>query len=240
MEQRGPRLYSFIGFCAYVLRDENGKLLCTLLLFVDDFFIAAAKDLIVMNEVKRAILKKYEARDLGLVSRALGIVVTWSSDKTSVTLSQPHLVVEALQKFNMKDCKTAPTPASTRLTSDMCPKTDAETKEMKSVPYRQAMGVLIYLLIPRIEVCFAVKAVSKFCSNPGPGHWSAVKRILRYLSSRIYDGITYSAESKSASLDSQVKLVGYSDSDYNGCPDSFKSTSGYVFILSGGAVDEAI
>ena len=33
-----------------------------------------------------------------------------------------------------------------------------------------------------------------------------------------------------------LKVVGYSDADYVGCVDSLKSTSGYIFMLAGGAV----
>ncbi|XP_048439320.1 secreted RxLR effector protein 161-like [Pyrus x bretschneideri] len=36
--------------------------------------------------------------------------------------------------------------------------------------------------------------------------------------------------------DSKLELVGYSDSDFAGCLDSFKSTSGYIFMLANGAV----
>ena len=34
----------------------------------------------------------------------------------------------------------------------------------------------------------------------------------------------------------QLRVVGYSDSDYGGCLDSLKSTSGFVFILANGAI----
>ncbi|RYE15359.1 MAG: Ty1/Copia family ribonuclease HI [Sphingobacteriaceae bacterium] len=34
----------------------------------------------------------------------------------------------------------------------------------------------------------------------------------------------------------ELEVVGYSDADYAGCIDSRKSTSGYVFMLAGGAV----
>ena len=33
-----------------------------------------------------------------------------------------------------------------------------------------------------------------------------------------------------------LEVIGYSDSDYAGCVDSRKSTSGYIFMLAGGAV----
>ncbi|XP_044488634.1 secreted RxLR effector protein 161-like [Mangifera indica] len=31
-------------------------------------------------------------------------------------------------------------------------------------------------------------------------------------------------------------VVGYSDSDFSGCPNDFKSTSRYIFMLAGGAI----
>ena len=34
----------------------------------------------------------------------------------------------------------------------------------------------------------------------------------------------------------QLEVVGYSDSDYGGCLDSLKSTSGFVFMLANGAI----
>ena len=35
---------------------------------------------------------------------------------------------------------------------------------------------------------------------------------------------------------SHLEIVGYSDSDFAGCLDSRRSTSGYIFMLAGGAV----
>ena len=34
----------------------------------------------------------------------------------------------------------------------------------------------------------------------------------------------------------QLQLIGYTDSDFAGCIDSRKSTSGYVFLMAGGAI----
>jgi hypothetical protein len=34
----------------------------------------------------------------------------------------------------------------------------------------------------------------------------------------------------------RLKIVGYTDSEFAGCQDSKKSTTGYIFMLAGGAV----
>jgi hypothetical protein len=34
----------------------------------------------------------------------------------------------------------------------------------------------------------------------------------------------------------KLEVIGYTDSDFVGCVDSLKSTSGYIFMLAGGAI----
>ena len=34
----------------------------------------------------------------------------------------------------------------------------------------------------------------------------------------------------------QLEIIGYTDSDFAGCQDSWRSTSGYVFLLAEGAI----
>ena len=65
-------------------------------------------------------------------------------------------------------------------------------------------------------------------SNLGKKHWEAVKLILRYL-----------CGTKNRCLclgGGNVSIIGYTDSDYAGCSDNRKSTSGYIFQFMGGAI----
>jgi hypothetical protein len=132
----------------------------------------------------------------------------------------------------MMDCKAAPTPAAVGavLTKADAPSTDAEKGEMTSIPYRSAVGGLLYLALgTRPDIAAAVVAVSRFNANPGPTHWTAVKRVLRYLKGTQELGITYSRSET-------PELVGYADSDWGGDVDTRRSTTGYVFHLSNGPV----
>ena len=53
---------------------------------------------------------------------------------------------------------------------------------MKDVPYANAVESLIYaILCTQPHIYFAVDKVSHYQSNPGPTHWQAAKRIMRYL-----------------------------------------------------------
>jgi len=75
---------------------------------------------------------------------------------------------------------------------------------MKDVPYASAVGSLMYaMLCTRPDICFAVGLVSRYQSNPGPTHWQAVKRIMRYLRGTTDLVLCYQG--------GDLKLRGYSD-----------------------------
>ena len=65
--------------------------------------------------------------------------------------------------------------------------------------------------------------------RPTEMHLFAIKRILRYLKGTANYGILYKKEK-------EVKLTGWSDSDYAGDVDDRKSTSGYVFMIGESAI----
>ena len=92
------------------------------------------------------------------------------------------------------------------------------------------LGSLLYLSTrTRPDIAFAVNSVARFCSNPTKQHWTAVKRIFRYLRGTTWFGLLYSKGESGA-------LIGYSDADWGGDGNDYKSTSGYVFQIGGTAV----
>jgi hypothetical protein len=115
------------------------------------------------------------------------------------------------------------------LSLDQCPKNDEEKNQMSKVPYASAIGSLMYVMLcTRPDICFAVGMVSCYQSNPVPAHWRVVKRILRYLHGTIDHDLGYHG--------GDLRLTGYNDADWASNKDERKSTSGYAFILGGGAV----
>ena len=84
------------------------------------------------------------------------------------------------------------------------------------------------MVCTRPDIAQAVGAVSRYMANPSKEHWSAIKRILRYVKGTSNVALCYGG--------SDFTVRGYVDSDYAGDLDKSKSTSGYVFTLAGGAV----
>jgi len=67
--------------------------------------------------------------------------------------------------------------------------------------------------------------------SPTTEHWAALKRIVRYIAGTAEYGCTYVSNSFS-----DLKLLGFSDSDHAGDLEKRKSTSGVVFFLNGNVV----
>ncbi len=95
-----------------------------------------------------------------------------------------HNYVLLLSCFNRLSIEQKSTPAdpNARLSASMIPQTEGGKIDMSTVPYREAVGLLLYLATTtRPDIAFAVSQVAKFCQDPQPAQWNAVKRIFAYL-----------------------------------------------------------
>ena len=101
---------------------------------------------------------------------------------------------------------------------------------MKSVPYAPAVGTLMYaMVVTRPHISHVIGVVSIFMHNPGRSHWNAFKHVFKYLASTKDHDILFDPNLTSG-------LVGYTDSDFVGCVDSRKSTTGYCYKFGNGAI----
>nr|GFC17955.1 uncharacterized mitochondrial protein AtMg00810-like [Tanacetum cinerariifolium] len=67
---------------------------------------------------------------------------------------------------------------------------------------------------------------ARYQAKPTEKHLKEEKRIFRYLRGTVNTGLWYSK-------DFGFELTGFSDADYAGCKDTFKSTSGRAQLLGG-------
>ena len=111
----------------------------------------------------------------------------------------------------------------------MCPSNEVERNEMSRVLYASAAESLMFAMIcTRPDIAQAVGAISRYMANPGREHWIAVKRILRYIRGTSDVTLCYRG--------SAFTVRGYVNSDFARDLDKRKSTTGYVFTLTGAAV----
>ncbi|XP_031387187.1 secreted RxLR effector protein 161-like [Punica granatum] len=100
---------------------------------------------------------------------------------------------------------------------------------MAQVPYASAIGSLMYaILCTRPDIAYAISVTSRYQSNPGPDHWTTVKNILKYLRRTKDMVLVYGG--------GELRLDGFTDSDFQSDVDDRKSISGYIFTCNGGAV----
>jgi hypothetical protein len=133
----------------------------------------------------------------------------------------------------MGECSPVKTPMvpNSHLTKDMCPQTLEEKEEMKSHPYINIVGAIMYLaFFTHPDILFAIVVLARYMSNPGLEHWSALKHLMRYLQGTKDIKLTYKPDN------SKELFISYCDADHGGNKDNGKSTGGYLMKYGGGAI----
>jgi hypothetical protein len=146
-------------------------------------------------------------------------------------LSQPHSILKALEQFGMTDShpKLTAAESSVHLSISMVPRNGGKV-DMSLIPYRAAVGYLLYLLsTTRPDIAYGVEQVSKFCENPQLAHWNAVKRIFAYLKGTLDFGIWLGGRKDEGAA---VNI----DAGYASDVDDRKSISGCIAFYKRGPV----
>ena len=114
-------------------------------------------------------------------------------------------------------------------------KTQEKEEDMSLVPYASAVGSLMYAMVcTRPEISHAVGVLNRFMLNPGKENWTIVKQVFRYLRGTSDYGLCYQGR---PGLERVLEIRGFVDVYWARDLDQIRSTSGYVFILFGGAVN---
>jgi len=202
-----------------------------LALYVDDLLILS-EDLNQVLRVKSALASRFEMVDFGEVKTVLGMQITRNRAQGVLCIDQKKYAQAVLDKFSMGNSKplNLPMAVDSQLMKSQGAFNEWEKKSMASVPYRSAVGSLMYLMVStRPDLASAIGVVSRFLENPGRPHWEAVKRVMRYLQHTLDMGLVFRRQGS-------LEAVGFTDADFAGCLDTRKSTSGWVFLLGGAAI----
>lgn len=191
-------------------------------LYVDDL-IYVGNDNIMCEEFKQSMNEEFEMTDRGKMRYFLDVEVHQSLNE--IRSCQKKYAKQVLERFNMWNCNPVKNPIipGTKLTKG--------GEEVDATIYKQLVGGLMYLTVKRPDMMYVVCLISRFMAKPREEHMHIAKRVLRYLTDTLDLHLLYKRES---GFDSKLKA--YTDSDYAGDVDDRKNTSGYVFLLSGGAV----
>jgi hypothetical protein len=115
--------------------------------------------------------------------------------------------------------------------------------------YASVVGMLIFAMNTFVHLHFAIRKVAKFMMRPGRVHHVAIAHLLRHLRCNTRTaGITYYSDLSTAPVTQLLASVGaptyfllvmFTDSSWQDCPDTSRSTGCYLICCQGGLVDAA-
>ena len=207
--------------CIYVAEGDDPFMIAV---HVDDLILAGTTDAKIA-QVKQSIAERFDVKDMGVLNYFLGMQVIQKSGK--VWIGQPTYAEKVLSKFGMDNARPVDTPVDPKSKLIKA----ADESELHNQPeYQSAVGSLLYLSsATRPDITFTVNNVAKCSEKPTKEHWSAVKRIFRYLKGTVNYGLQYSRVARE-------ECVGFRNADWAGNTKDRKSVSGYLFQLNGCSV----
>nr|GFB60484.1 zinc finger, CCHC-type [Tanacetum cinerariifolium]GFB60499.1 zinc finger, CCHC-type [Tanacetum cinerariifolium] len=164
-------------------------------------------------------------KDMGEADVILGIKI--KRENKGIVITQSHYIEKILKKFN-RECFS---PVRTLM--DPVEKFKPNTgKPVDQLEYSRAIGFLMYAMTStRPDIAYAVGRLSRFTSNSSSQHWKAITRIFKYLRGTRDYGLSY--------VGYPSVLEGYSDASWINHVEDSSFTSGWVFLLGGGAISWA-
>ena len=150
---------------------------------VEPLILAHAKDQATMDRFAAELGQKFKLKDMGDAGYYMGCHITRNRKACELKLDQ-HLYVEStVKRFDVNKATKIPAASGVPTLSKADELRNPEGKEeMRKFPYREAVGVLMWTAtMTRPHIACAVRAVARFCENPGPAHKKGVMKILQYL-----------------------------------------------------------
>ncbi|GJW39487.1 zinc finger, CCHC-type containing protein [Tanacetum coccineum] len=174
---------------------------------------------------KDFLLSRFFMKDMREADVILGIRIKHESN--GIAISQSHYIEKVLKKFNYFDC----TPVSTAMdTSEKLMPNNGQA--VSQLEYSRVIGCLMYAMTcTRLDIAFVVGKLSRYTSNPGTQQWQAIQRVLKYLKKTM--------DYRLACTGYPSVLKGYTDASWISNTKDNSSTSGWIFLLGGGAISWA-
>ncbi|KAA3450189.1 polyprotein [Gossypium australe] len=215
--------------CVY--KKVSGSTITFLVLYVDDILIMG-NDIPTLQSIKTWLRSCFSMKDLGEATYILGVKIYRDRSRRLLGLSQSTYIDKVLKRFSMEESKRGflPMRHGISLSKEMYPSTPQERECMSKIPYASAIGSIMYaMLCTRLDVSYALSMTSRYQVDPGEGHWTIVKSILKYLRRTKDTFLLYGGEE-------ELSVKGYTDASFQTDKDDSRSQSSFVFCLNGGAV----
>nr|GEW40980.1 zinc finger, CCHC-type [Tanacetum cinerariifolium] len=174
---------------------------------------------------KEFLLSRFSMKDMGEADVILGIRI--KHEINGIAISQSRYIKKVLKKFNYFECTLVSTHMDT--SEKLMPNNGQLASQLK---YSRVIGYLMYAMTyTRPDIAFAMGKLSRYTSNPGTQHWQVIQRVLKCLKKTMDYSLTY--------IGYPSLLEGYTNASWINNTKNNLSTSGWVFLLSGGVISWA-
>ena len=153
----------------------NGQDIIFVALYIDDL-ILASRSTDILQDTKQAISDQFEIMDMGHLKFSLGMEIDVDMAIIMMSIRQTKLA----KSFWARTTWTTSNPSKTglKLTKARCRGVCKHEETIANVPYRNAVGCLMYLMVgTRPDLADAVGVLSYFAAYQCPTHSHALKRV---------------------------------------------------------------
>lgn len=207
--------------------------LCLIIaVYVDDLLIFGNKERDIQT-FKDSIATTFRMTDLGRISYYLGMEFVLLSH--GLLIHQKGFINQILNRYNMGNIKSVATPLDAN--DKLLEETSQQAAPAFKQEYMSKVGSLNYVQTKtRPDISYAVSLVSRYMKNPNQQHMDAVNRIYAYLAGTKDVGLFYTEETNAHDEDNLYPLQGFVDSDWGGCKDTGRSTTGWIYMFEGNPI----
>jgi hypothetical protein len=114
---------------------------------------------------------------------------------------------------------------------------ESEKARVKSFPYREVIGVLLFVMLHTVpQIIFILNVLSRYCNDPGPRHVFFLQHLIRYMKGIRFDIIVYPPHLGPYDIDTITPMlqVGFDvDANLGGNLDNGRSQQCYMGFIEG-------
>ena len=193
---------------------------CYISLYVDDIAIYSA-DTPHLNTLIKDLKTTFEITDLREASFLLGLHITYTP--IGITLTQELYIGTILSRFGMENSNTVSIPLAKGI---IITKGTTEQPKEQVTTYQLMIESLMYLVTgTRPDPAYTISFLVQFSSCPTEEHITAAKHVFRYVNGTQNLCLFYPYTTTNP-------INVYVDTDFAGCHDTRRSTSGYIVLFN--------
>jgi Reverse transcriptase (RNA-dependent DNA polymerase) len=215
-------------------------------LYVNDLIFAAFTKHLV-TDLEGVFESRFKMKKLHQIKQIPGMGIYHDKNRNIIYITQQQYIEEFIKAFSKYGISEYRTPMDDRARyswSQMPKPGSAEALLVATFPYRELIGTLLWISNgTRPDIVFVVNTLAKFTSNPGPVHWRAALRELRFLQTTKHYCIRYAQQhfNENITLSGYMRgrlpitpnLQSYVDASHAEDVDTRRSTTGYILFASG-------